>query len=112
MSVSLLLNKGERFDCYTSECIKEIPVSSQTVWNNVWEKAVSECKLRKFVCCSMFDVNEIPTVLAELDIIYDWVHYNGGDDTDYIRNRILDLKEFFNEFYLEHKNSDYWFDLG
>lgn len=112
MSVSLLLNKGERFNCYTSECIKEIPVSFQEVWNNVWEKAVFECNVRKFVRGSMFEVNEIPTVLAELDAIYDWVHSHGGDDADYIQNRIRDLKKFFGEFYLEHKNTDYWFDLG
>lgn len=112
MSVSLLLFKGEQFNCYTSECIKEIHISFQRVWNDTWEKAVSECKIQKFVCCGMFDVNEIPTVLVELDTIYNWVHYNGGNDTDYIQDRIQDLKKFFNEFYLEHKNLDYWFDLG
>jgi len=112
MSVSLLVYKGKLFDCYTSECITEIPVSFQSVWNDIWEKAISECNIKKFVACGMFYVNEIPTVLAELDTIYDWVHYNGGIKTNYIQNRIQELKKYFNDFYIENKNLDYWFDLG
>ncbi len=114
MSVSLLLYKGEQFNCFTSECIKEIPVSFQQVWYDVWKKAIAECNIKKFANCDCgeFGVNEIPDVLQELDSIYDWVGCNGGDHTDYVQERIQNLKKYLNEFYIENKNSDYWFAFG
>ncbi len=112
MSVSLGLYKGKQFDCYRSQFITAIPVSFQNVWNEVWVKAISECNILKFVDCKDFAVNEIPAVLADLDAIYNWFHLEGGKDTNYIRERIKELKEYLNKFYLEHKNEDYWFELG
>ena len=112
MSVSLLVFKGEHFNSSTSKVINEIPVSFQSVWNNIWEKAISECSVKKFVTCGMFTVDDIPNVITELDTIYNWVHHNGGEETKYIQDRILKLKNFFNNIYLDDNNSDYWFDLG
>ena len=112
MSVSLLVFKGEHFNSSTSKVINEIPVSFQSVWNNIWEKAISECSVKKFVTCGMFTVDDIPNVITGLDTIYNWVHHNGGEETKYIQDRILKLKNFFNNIYLDDNNSDYWFDLG
>ena len=112
MSVSLLVFKGEDFNSSKSQVIAEIPVSFQNVWNETWEKAISECKIKIFVCGGMFSINTIPSVLTELDSIYDWVNNNGGRDMKYIQNRIQELKEFLNSYYNEHENLDYWFDLG
>ncbi len=58
MSVSLGIYKGKRFDIFASQFIADVPVSFQTVWDNVW------------------------------------------------------LKEYLSRFYQEHKDEDYWFDLG
>lgn len=112
MSVSLLVFKGEDFNDSKSQVIAEMPVSFQNVWNETWEKAIFECKVKIFVWCGMFSINTIPSVLAELDSILDWVNNNGGKDMEYIQNRIQELKDFLNSFYNEHKNSNYWFDLG
>lgn len=112
MSVSLLVFEGEYFNSSTSKIIDEIPVSFQRVWNDIWEKAISECSVKKFVCCGMFSVEEIPTVIRELDSIYNWVNHNGGKETENIQDRILMLKNFFNNFYLDSNHSNYWFDLG
>ena len=112
MSVSLLVFKGEDFNSSKSQVIAEIPVSFQNVWNETWEKAISECKIKIFVCCGMFSINKIPSVLTELDSIFDWVNNNGGRDMKYIQNRIQELKEFLNSYYNEQESLDYWFDLG
>lgn len=112
MSVSLLVFKGEDFNDSKSQVIDEMPVSFQRVWNETWEKAISECNIKIFVCCGMFSINTIPSVLTELDSIFDWVKSNGGEDTEYIQNRIQELKEFLNSYYNEQENLDYWFDLG
>ena len=112
MSVSLLVFKGEDFNNSKSQVIAEMPVSFQNVWNETWEKAISECKIKIFVCGGMFSINAIPSVLTELDSIFDWVNNNGGRDMKYIQNRIQELKEFLNNFYNEQGNLDYWFDLG
>lgn len=112
MSVSLLVFKGENFNISKSQVIAEIPVSFQNVWNETWEKAISECKIKIFVCCGKFSINKIPSVLTELDSIIDWVNNNGGRDMEYIPNRIQELKELLNSYYNEQENLDYWFDLG
>ena len=112
MSVSLLVFKGEDFNNSKSQVIAEMPVSFQNVWNETWEKAISECKIKIFVCGGMFSINAIPSVLTELDSIFDWVNNNGGRDMKYIQNRIQELKEFLNGFYNEQENLAYWFDLG
>lgn len=100
MSVSLLVFKGEHFNSSTSKVIDEIPVSFQSIWNDIWEKAISECSVKKFVTCGMFTVDDIPTVITELDTIYNWVHHNGGKETKYIQDRILKLKIFLTIFIL------------
>ncbi|MBP5607229.1 MAG: hypothetical protein J6X66_03035 [Lachnospiraceae bacterium] len=51
-------------------------------------------------------------MLAELDTIYLWSGDNISKDTPYIQNRIGELKEYLSRFYQEHKDEDYWFDLG
>ncbi len=113
MSVSLGLYKGPIFDCYNSKYVEMIPVSFQNVWNQVWDKAITECNIRVFVDCCDFSVSQIPEVLVELDRIFDWVQVNGGKDTEYITWRIRDeLKPFLIQFYQEHKDEDYWFSLG
>ena len=112
MSVSLGIYKGRRFDSFASLFIADVPVSFQTVWDNVWSKAVSECRIRLFSINNDFVVNDIPTVLAELDTICHWSGDNISKDTPYIQNRIGELKEYLSRFYQEHKDEDYWFDLG
>ncbi|MCM1577694.1 MAG: hypothetical protein NC078_02690 [Ruminococcus sp.] len=100
---------------FASECIKDIPVSFQRVWYDVWEKAIAECNIKKFANCDCgeFGVNELPDVPEELAAVYDWVGVNGGGNTDYIRGRIEELKEYFGEFYSEHKGDrEYWFVFG
>lgn len=111
MSMTLGIYKGELHDYHNSEFIDDRPVSFQRVWNEVWTKAIIECKIRLFNDCHDFAVNDIPTVLLELEAIYNWVQCNGGKDTEYIQWRIGELKEFLSEFYLKHKNEDYWFSL-
>lgn len=112
MSVSLGLYKGKQFDSFTSQFITEIPVSFQEVWNNVWTKAIAECKVQIFVPCKDFTVNDIPVVLDELDAIYRWSDDHGGKDTRYIQERIQELKAYLEQFFREHKDEDYWFALG
>lgn len=113
MSVTLGIHKGKAFDCNSSEFVNDVPVSFQSVWNHVWDQALTECKIRIFVDCHDFSISQIPEVLEELDRIYEWVQINGGKDTDYISWRIRDeLKPFLMQFYQEHKDEDYWFDLG
>ena len=112
MSVSLLVFKGEKFNASKSQVIAEMPVSFQNIWNETWERAISECRVKIFVCCGMFSANTIPNVLAELDSIFNWVEHNGGKDRDYIQNRIQELKDFLNSYDNVHENSDVWFDLG
>lgn len=113
MSTSLGIHKGEPFDSHNSEFIDDVPVSFQRVWNSVWEAAIAACGVRIFRNCRDFTVSQIPEVLAELDQIYDWVQINGGKDTEYITWRIRDeLKPFLIRFHQEHKDEDYWFDLG
>ena len=112
MSVSLFVFKGEDFNYPESRIVDEMPVSFQRVWKETWEKAISECKIKIFVCGGMFSINVIPSVLTELDFIFDWVSNNGGKDALYIQSRIQELKDFLNSYYNEHENSDYWFDLG
>lgn len=113
MSMSLGVSKGEAFDTHNSKFLEMIPVSFQSVWRDVWDRAITECSIHIFTDCSYFTVNQIPEVLAELDRIYDWVQLNGGEDTDYVSCRIRDkLKPFLTQFYQEHKDENYWFDLG
>ena len=112
MSVSLLVFKGEEFNDSKSQVIAEMPVSFQNVWNETWEKAISECKVKIFVCGGIFSINAIPGVLTELDSIFNWVSNKGGKDMEYIQRRIQGLKDFLDNYYKEHENSDYWFDLG
>lgn len=112
MSISLGIYKGKNFDVFASQFITAIPVSFQTVWNNAWSKAISECGIRLFINNSVFVVNDISSVVAELDTIYHWTHDNTGKDTPYIQKRIKELKEYLIQFYQEHKDEDYWFDLG
>lgn len=82
MSVSLLVFKGEEFNDSKSQVIAEMPVSFQNVWNETWEKAISECKVKTFVCGGIFSINAIPGVLTELDSIFNWVSNKGGKDLD------------------------------
>lgn len=111
MSMSMGVYKGETYD--NSEFIDDKPVSVQRVWRDVWDHAITECSVRVFIDCNYFSVSQIPEVLAELDRIYDWVQFNGGNDTDYISYRISDeLKPYLTQFYREHKDENYWFDLG
>ena len=112
MSVSLLVFEGEDFNNLKSQMIAEIPVSFQKIWNETWEKAISMCNIKTFVCGGMFSINAIPSVLTELSSIYDWVNHNGGKDAEYIKNRICELKTLLNSYSDRHKNSNYWFDLG
>ena len=113
MSVSLGIHKGPVFNSYNSEFIEDVPVSFQDVWNHVWEPAITACDVHVFRNCFDFTVSQIPEVLEELDRIYDWVQINGGKDTEYISWRIRDeLKPFLIQFFQEHKDEDYWFDLG
>ncbi len=111
VSVTLGIYKGK--DYHSGEFIDDVPVSFQHVWNQVWNKALAECKIHIFVDCHHFSISQIPKVLEELERIYDWVQINGGKDTEYISWRIRDeLKPFLIQFYQEHKDEDYWFDLG
>lgn len=112
MSVSLGLYKGKQFDCSTSRFIAAIPVSFQEVWNSTWTKAIDECNIQSFVICKDFTVNDIPIVLKELDAIYVWTYDKGGKDAKYVQERIKELKNYLDQFYSEHKDEDYWFDLG
>lgn len=112
MSVSLLVLKGEDFNNSKSQVIAEVPVSFQRVWNETWEKAISECKVKTFVCGGMFSKNMLPSVFTELDSIFNWVNHYGGKDMEYIQSRIQELKDFLNSYYNEDENLDYWFDLG
>ena len=57
----------------------------------------------------MFSINTIPSVLTELDSIYDWVNHNGGRDMKYIQDRIQELKEFLNSYYNEQEKYGYKF---
>ena len=113
MSVSLGVYKGKNYYDYDCELVDDRPVSFQRVWNRVWDRAIAECKIRIFDNCRHFSVSQIPEVLEELDRIYEWVQINGGEDTNYISERIHDeLKPFLIQFYREHKDEDYWLDLG
>lgn len=112
MSVSLLVFKGKEFDPFKSQEIAEIPVSFQNIWDETWEKAISACEIKIFVCCGMFSINAVPSVLTELDSIFDWVNHHGGKDREYVQRRIKELKDFLNRYYNEYGNADYWFDLG
>lgn len=110
MSVTLTIRKGT--DYGSGECIDDIPVSFASTWRKVWRKALTECNVKVF-CDGYFSIREIPTVLEELDRIYEWVQTNGGEDTEYVSSRIRDrLKPFLIQFYQEHKDEDYWFDVG
>ena len=111
VSVTLGIYKGK--DYHSSEFVDDVPVSFQRVWNQVWNQALTECKIHIFVDCHYFSISQIPKVLEELKRIYDWVQINGGKDTEYISWRIRDeLEPFLTQFYQEHKDEDYWFDLG
>ena len=111
MSVSLGIYKGK--DYGSSEFIDDIPVSFASTWHKVWRKAFNECNIRLFIDCRYFSIKQIPNVLDELDMIYEWVQTNGGEYTEYISQRICDqLKPFLIKFYQEHKDEDYWFDVG
>lgn len=113
MSVSLGIYKGQPFDCSKSELIDVIPVSFQGVWNGLWQNAIKDCEIRIFILGSDFTVNQIPEVLTEIDKVYDWVQTNGGNDKEYISKRICnELTPFLTNFYREHKDENYWFDLG
>ena len=112
MSVSLGIYKGKIFDSFASQFVTAIPVSFQTVWDNEWERAISECGIVIFINNNDFAVNDIPAVLTELDTICNWSHNNTGEKTPYIQTRIKELKEYLSRFYQEHKNEDYWFSLG
>ena len=111
MSVTLGINKGK--DYGSSEFIDDIPVSFARTWHEVWSKALAECDINTFIIDHYFPIKDVPTVLEELDRIYEWVQNNGGKDTEYISSRIRDqLKPFLTQFYQEHKDEDYWFDVG
>ena len=113
MSVSAGIYKGAAFDCHGSVFIDCVPVSYQRVWDHVWEPAIAACEVRVFRNCCDFTVSRIPEVLEELDRIFSWVQTNGGKDTEYISWRIRDeLKPFLIQFYEEHKDEEYWFDVG
>lgn len=111
MSVTLGIYKGK--DYGNSEFIDDIPVSFASTWSKVWSKALTECDIKKFSICNYFPIKDVPTVLEELDRIYEWVQNNGGKYTEYISRRIRDqLKPFLIQFYQEHIDEDYWFDVG
>ena len=113
MSVSLSVYKGKSFDSSNSKLIEVVPVSFQRIWNDLWQSAIKDCGINIFKLCSDFTVNQIPEVLEEIDKINDWVQTTGCNDKEYISNRICnELKPFLQNFYCEHKDEDYWFDLG
>ena len=65
-----------------SEFIDDRPVSFFRVWKKVWSPVIAACGGRLFQDCS-----------------YSW--------------RVRDeLKPVLIQFYQEHKNEDYWFDIG
>ena len=111
MSITLGISKGKEYA--GSEFIDDVPVSFFSVWKRTWERAQKECNIRIFMDCQYFRISEVPQVLEELDRIYEWVQTNGGEDTEYVSWRIRDqLKPFLMQFYEEHKDEDYWFDIG
>jgi len=111
MSLTMGIYKGSTYQ--DGEFLDDRPVSFFRVWKQVWSPAIAACGGRLFQDCSYFPVSQIPDVLAELDRIYDWVQINGGEDTEYVSWRIRDeLKPFLIQFYQEHKDEDYWFDVG
>lgn len=113
MSVSLTISKWIDSDRNNREFIVDIPVSFQSVWNQVWEPAITACDVQFFKCCNVFTTEQIPKVLEELARIYDWVQVNDVEDTAYITERIRDeLKPFLTEFYQEHKGENYRFSVG
>ena len=113
MSITLGINKGKSFDSSNSVFVGDVPVSFQRVWNDLWQEAINYCGIHFFKLDSGFTVDQIPEVLIEIDKINDWVLVKGGNDKEYISKRICnELKPFLDNFYHEHKDEDYWFDLG
>ena len=110
MSLTLGIYKGRTYQ--DSEFIDDRPVSFFRVWKSL--VAGDRCLRRQIISgLLLFPISQIPDVLAELDRIYDWVQINGGEDTEYVSWRIRDeLKPVLIQFYQEHKNEDYWFDIG
>ena len=113
MSVSLAVYKGKGINSPDSIFINDIPVSFQRIWTGLWQESIINCDIHYFRSFSSYTVSQIPEVLEEIDRIYDYVQINGGKDKDYISARIRDqLKPFLTDFYNEHKDDVYWFDLG
>ncbi len=113
MSVSLGIYKGKAFECSESEFRADIPVSFQRVWDSVWENAIVNCNVQILRCSIDFTIKQIPEVISELELIYDWVQTNRCDDSEYVLKRIRDeLCPFLKQFYAEHKDEDYWFTIG
>ena len=115
MSVSLTAYKGRRFDPFESKMVFDYPVSFQNIYNDLWEKAISDCKIELFKACTMFTNDNIPQVLDELDLIYKWAVENGGENSNYMSDRIMLLKGLLIGFLygLEDRElQEYWFDIG
>lgn len=112
MSVSLGIYHGKMFDCRESACIGDMPVSFQSVWNRVWRIALKECGVRKFLDCYDFGVDDIPAVIGELNAVYSWVNDSGDADIEYIQERILQIKDYLDQFYTGFRSEEFWFSLG
>ena len=97
MSVSLL-----RIDPKTKET-KEMLVSFQRVWNEVWEKAIEERGLKLIGICTILHKKDMAEILREFLQVKEYVmiHDIPEKDKGYVIERvdsiIENLEKFWNE---------------
>lgn len=81
----------------------EILVSFQTVWNDVWEKAIKDRNLHYIGCCKILHKKDLQFILSEFLQVKDYVlNHNFSDkDRNYVSKRIDEiidnLELFWNE---------------
>ena len=93
MSVGLYKYNGDINDRDSEEIISEL-ISTQSFYNEYWEKAIKELNVKYIQDGAEFDKSKLIIVMKELKLLKDWALKNlDGKNLEYMSNRIGKLQE-------------------
>ena len=97
MSVSLM-----RTDPQTKET-KEMPISFQRIWNEIWEKAIEDRGLKLIGTCTILHKKDMAEILREFQQVKEYVMtYDIPEkDKEYVIERIDNITDHLEEFWNE-----------
>ncbi|MBR1527853.1 MAG: hypothetical protein IJ642_00970 [Oscillospiraceae bacterium] len=91
----------------------ELCVAFQSVFNNVWEKAIQDRNLHLIGCCKILHKKDLPEILWEFAQVKDYVltHDFSENDKIYVSQRVDEILENLESFWNEIPDTDQ-LDMG